>query len=268
MPLPNETAAASPLSEETQAILRGVPRYVSSTGKVTTQRISVERARIDDALSIHSETAETADSLGMSISVRKPAFSSTYELQRAYDAVARGDTALAASIYEMILQNDPRNQDALFGYATLNQRLENNDKARSTFAKLLKLNPRHTEGLNNFLALVVQESPAEALPYLQALIKNNPKFAPAYAQIAKVYQHLEDHENARNAMSNALALDSDNLVYRYNYAILLDQQQHYKAAAELYLSLIRASLSGQAIPADTDTIQKRLSYLQSALVNS
>lgn len=261
---PAYTASASPLSDDTLNILKGLPRYVSTTKRVTAGRVSVQRTDIDDQLDMNIGKTKTADSIGMSIAVREYTFSDEYELQRAYDAIANGDTTLANSIYEAILNNHPNNQDALFGYATLNQRLENKRRARAIYGRLLRLNPKHTEGLNNFLALVIEESPTEALPYLQALIKNNPKFAPAYAQIAGVYQHLNDAERARRAMSNALSLDPDNLVYRYNYAVLLDEQKHYKAASELYLSLIRASLQGQPIPADADQIQQRLRFIQTA----
>ncbi len=262
----------SKLDDQTQTILSKLPRLIQPhnqrgpSGPVAIDRVTPDVTSLTELGDAEEEVART-DSLGMSIAVRKQPYSVNSELQRAYNAILAGDTALATLIYQDVLKNAPRNQDALFGLATLYQRLGNIPQAKEFYGTLLRINHHHKEGVNNFLALVAEESPEEALPYLGKLLASNPEFAPGYAQIAMVYQRIGRYEDARNAIARAVLLEPENLVYRYNYAVILDEQEDYRGAQQLYVSLIRASLQGQKIPANVDDIQERLTFIASNKAN-
>ena len=69
---------------------------------------------------------------------------------------------------------------------------------------------------------------------------------------------------ARDQMVRAIRMSPENLVYKYNLAVMMDRQGRYADAAALYNLLIEASLRGESIPASFDEIQKRMNYIQTA----
>jgi tetratricopeptide (TPR) repeat protein len=141
------------------------------------------------------------------------------------------------------------------------------DRARPYYAHLLKVNPNHREGLNNFLALVSAEAPQEALAELERLEQRNPDFSPIPAQQAALLSKNGYADQAREKMLRAIDLAPDNLTYKYNLAVMLDKQGNYTDASALYRLLIDASLKGQKIPAPLETIQKRLNFITAAETN-
>lgn len=210
---------------------------------------------------------ESYDSVGLSIKVQRPGLDTNFELNRAYTALSNGDTALATETYKNILSTEPNNEDALFGLATTYHRLGDLDRARPYYAHLLKVNPNHREGLNNFLALVSAEAPQEALAELERLEQRNPDFSPIPAQQAALLSKNGYADQAREKMLRAIDLAPDNLTYKYNLAVMLDKQGNYTDASALYRLLIDASLKGQKIPAPLETIQKRLNFITAAETN-
>jgi Flp pilus assembly protein TadD len=175
-----------------------------------------------------------------------------------------GDSAQAIDTYKNILSTEPTNEDALFGLASTYHRLGNLESARPYYGRLLKINPTHREGLNNFLALVSDESPQEALAELERLEQRNPDFSPIPAQQSLVLAKLGYADQAREKILRAIELSPDNLTYKYNLAVMLDKQGRYADAGALYRLLIDASLKGQKIPASLDILQKRLNFITTA----
>lgn len=257
------------LSEESRAVLGKIPGRIDSpkkespTAKVALQRVSPEIKAV-----LGQEAAENAyESVGLSIKVRRPGLDTNYELNQAYTALMGGDTSRAIETYKAILSTEPRNEDALFGLAATYHRLGRIAQARPFYAMLLRQNPTHREGLNNFLALVSEESPQDALPELERLEERNPNFSPIPAQIAIVLDKLGFADRAQEKMLQAIALAPDNLTYKYNLAVMLDRRGRYGDAAALYRLLIDAALRGQSVPAATDVMQKRLNYIATTLSN-
>lgn len=256
------------LPEESRQILEKVPSNLDSEqrprgGNITLERIDPEIQGILDAPIGEEDEVITHESGGVSIAVRQPKFNADYELEKAYNSLTAGETTVAIEIYKQILKNDPGNQDALFGLAATYHRVGELDIARPLYGKLLTINPRHKEALNNFLAMVAEESPEEALLRLQELELQNPDFSPIPAQMALLYEQLGDHESARRSMAKAMMLSPENLIYKYNMAVMLDNNDYSEEAANLYRQLLRAADQGETLPADTDEIQERLTFLRS-----
>lgn len=254
------------LSTETRNILGKIPSNMDATPVVTGgSKITVERVNpeIKDILGKEAQEEEY-ESVGLSIKVRRPGLDTNYELNRAYTALMGGDTENAIQIYKDILGAEPSNQDALFGLAATYHRLGLIEKARPFYGMLLKTNPNHREGLNNFLVLVSDESPEDALPELQRLEERNPDFSPIPAQIALVYDKMGYFDQAQDKMLRAIELAPENLTYKYNLAIMLDRHGRYADAGALYRLLIDAGLRGEHVPAPLETLQKRLNYIVTA----
>ncbi len=209
------------------------------------------------------EAGEIHEAAGVKLEVRTPAMNINYELEKAYNALLSGQSNAAITIYKEVLKNDPLNEDALFGLATTYHRAGQIEAARPLYGKLLAQNPSHRSALNNFLVLVADEAPQEALLQLEALEKKSPDFSPIPAQMAVIYQKNGDFAKASEKMFKAVSLAPENLTYRYNLAILMDKQRNYEEATKLYGQLVQAHARGEVIPGNITAIQERLTFLRS-----
>lgn len=259
-------APAPQLSEESRSVLSSIPSNID-TPKATPGTAKLSLARVSPQIQevLGKEAQEEAyNSVGLSIKVRRPGLDTNYELNNAYTALMGGDTTQAIEIYKNILGQEPRNEDALFGLAATYHRIGQQAQAKPYYAMLLKIDPNHREALNNFLSLVSEESPADALPELERLELRNPDFSPIPAQIAIVQDKLGYPDRAEDKMLRAIELAPDNLTYKYNLAIMLDRHKRYADAGALYKLLIDAAMNGQPVPASIDSMQRRLTYITTA----
>ncbi len=212
------------------------------------------RLKSDDGVRSHT-------GVGVSISVRNPSLDANYELNQAYQSLGMGDSSAAITTYKRVLEAQPRNTDALFGLATTYHRSGRLPEAKQLYTTLLAIAPEHRDGLNNFLMLLGEENPAEAIQRLRELEAANPNYAPVPAQIAMICQRQDDLQGAVDAMTRAVARDPDNLAYRYNLAVLLDQAGNWNDAAGIYQDVLVAVDRGGKVPGTRDSIQQRLTYL-------
>lgn len=256
--------ASSQLSDETRTILSHVPSALDKPKLAAgSAAIKLDRAdpEIQSILGSAKPDEESFESVGLSITVRRPGLDTNYELNRAYNALMGGDADAAIQTYKNILGSEPSNEEALFGLAATYHRLGNVEQARPLYGRLLQVNPNNREGLNNFLVLVSDESPEDALPELERLEARNPDFSPIPAQIAIVYDKLGYADASKEKMMRAIELAPDNMSYKYNLAVMLDRRGDYGNAAALYRALIKASLAGAIVPSSTEAMQKRLNYI-------
>lgn len=265
-PLASMAAPASTLNENTRAILSTIPARIDTPVAQKPSKLALQRVnpQINDVLGARAKD-ETYESVGLSIKVSRPGLDTNYELNSAYTSLMGGDTQRAIEIYKNILASEPRNEDALFGLASTYHRTGQAEKARPFYGQLLKQNPNHREGLNNFLVLVSDESPQDALPELERLEQRNPDFAPIPAQIAIVLDKLGYTEQAEERMLRAIDIAPENSTYKYNLAVMLDRHGKYADASALYSMLIESSLRGDSVPASVDSMQRRLNYLTTAM---
>lgn len=268
-PVVVQQAEAPALSDQTRQILSKIPSRMDTQVTPRTSSMSLSRVAPEIQAVLGKKAEEEAyESVGISIKVRRPGLDTNYELNQAYTSLMGGDTQRAIEIYQNIVSNDPRNEDALFGLAATYHRLGQTAKARPFYGMLLKQNPNHREGLNNFLVLVSDESPQDALPELERLELRNPDFSPIPAQIAIVLDKLGYPDQAQAKMLRAIELAPDNLTYKYNLAIMLDRHGRYADASALYRVLIEAALRGESVPASTESMQKRLNYIATVVTQS
>lgn len=267
MPSLNASVPAVPLAPETQRIAENLrpPAKVAEAGKPS--HIGMKRVSPDVA-GIVKKAEEVYESAGVSIRVSSPKLDVTSELEQAYEALTGGEPEVAIRIYQDILKGNPTNEDALFGLAATYHRTGQIDNARPLYDRLLKQNPHHREGLNNFLVLMANESPQAALQQLSQLEARNPDYSPIPAQMGILYDRLGEQDLARSKLLRAIEISPENWVYKYNLAIVLDRQGAYAEAASVYRDLIAASLQGEKLPVDLKPLQDRLTYISSRLRSS
>ncbi len=263
------------LSRESKMILKRIPSNIAQDKPKPKGPFNIDRSKdLEEAFAMDEPPAsktssdeETAsvshEAMGIKIEMKRRTINLDYELEKAYDALVTGQPTLAIEIYKNILSNDPKNKGGLFGLATTYHRLGQLDAARSYYSKLLSIDPKHRDGLNNFLVLLADEAPQEALAQMEELSKRNPNFSPIQAQMAVIYQRLGNTEMATEKMFKAVAMSPENLVYRYNLAIMLDSQKKYDEAERLYKQLVKSAMRGEVIPGNLQKIQQRLTFISS-----
>ena len=264
------TAPLKKLSPQTEKVLSGVPSGINTPAAQPATKVSLDRT-VPSAQTLQVSATKKLDvyeANGIKISVRRPGLDTTYELNRAYTAFSGGDTNTAIDIYKNILNADPLNQDALFALASIYHRQGELDKARPLYATLLKNYPNNQAGLSNFLTLVSDESPQEAVAELARLEQRNPDFSPIPAQEGLLLYKLGYQTEAHDKMLRAIELAPDNLTYKYNLAIMLDKSGNYPEAADLYRALIEAKVRGAMVPAPLPVMQKRLDFIVTAMTQA
>lgn len=281
VPVPLEEAVSTPpsalsseppsmLSAESKRILSSIPSGLDRQNTPPPGGpVEIARAKDTSELFGKKEGVEPAvelaahEAAGIRIELKTPALNADYELEKAYNALLSGLTTEAIEIYRRVLSNDPNNVTALFGLATTYHRAGQFDNARTLYGKALSRDPGNRSALNNFLALVAEEAPEEAIAQLEALEKRSPEFSPVPAQLAVVYQKIGNFDKASEKMLRAMKLSPENLTYRYNLAVMLDKQGKREEAAKLYRQLVEAGLKGESVPFDTQKVQERLTFLGS-----
>ena len=261
---PIEPAPAAALSNASKKIISRVPSKIDKTKPTKGGKMAVKRMSPELQSLVKSADVESYDAVGLSIKVQRPGLDTNFELNRAYGLMVAGETTQAIEIYKNIVGSEPNNQDALFGLASLYHRTGDLEKARPFYARLLKINPDHREGLNNFLALISDEAPQEALAELERLEQRNPDFSPIPAQQALLLKKLGYMDKAQERMLRAIELAPDNLSYKFNLAVILDTNGHYQDAGALYRLLIDAAMKGEKVPVSIEILQKRLNYIAAA----
>lgn len=253
------------LSAQTRDQLERVPSNMNAKPLPEGGKISIQRSLdISDLFADDVSNMEETDSnaVGMRLQNKVPQINVYSELEKAYNAMLSGHNPQAIQIYHRVLMAVPADTDALFGLATAYHQVREIEQARIYYTKLLKIDPDHRKGLNNFLALAALESPVEALSILEGLEERNPRFSPIVAQMALIYQQIGEWDQAAQKMLKAVSLDPANVTYLYNLAVIFDSMGKKAEAVGVYGRLIEAYREGVILPADVHIIQKRLTYLR------
>lgn len=267
VPTPAVMVESDPLSDASKTILSNIPSKIDTSKVKPLSKTSVSRMSPGlQSLPSKATKTETFDAQGLSIKVQRTGLDTNFELNRAYTALMGGDTTTAIHTYKNILSTEPADEDSLFALATIYHRLGKLEMARPYYAQLLKVNQNHRDGINNFMALIGDESPQEALAELERLEQRNPEFSSIPAQQGLLLKKLGLMDQARDKMLRAVELSPENMTYKYNLAVILDAGGQYSDASALYRLLIDAYLKGEKIPAPMEAIQKRLNFIASASV--
>jgi Tfp pilus assembly protein PilF len=257
------------LSATTKALFKNIPAALDTVPETSHVPIGIQRAT--EHLSYFDPNAPkpaAGETLGSVVEVRSDEISTYETLQKAYDALMAGQRESAAALYRTILKADAKNIHALFGLATTYQKDGRRDEARDYYQQLLAIQPTHRDALNNLLVLASEESPQQTLEELAMLAQRNPDFSPIPAQMAMILNKLGKPDEAVKYMAKAIRLAPDNLLYRYNLAIILDRSQHYAQAAKMYRELLSAAeRNSLTLPAPEDVIHRRLTFLESKLAS-
>ena len=125
------TEPVKQLSPATKAIARKIPAGLDAPAATkNNEPVAVDRAKSSQTPEGTVAASVKHEEMGIKIEVKAPTMDMNYELEKAYNAVAAGQTEIAMGIYKNILANNPDNKSALFGLGTLYHRAGQLDAAR------------------------------------------------------------------------------------------------------------------------------------------
>jgi len=251
------------ISQESRRILSKIPSGLAREKTPKSTKLKMDHSREIGDLFPDDDKEDRVHARGIDIKIKRQDADVDGNLGRAYDAVMAGRSEEATALYEEVLAYEPSNKAALLGLATTYHRSGQLKKARPLYGRLIELDPQNKEAISNFLGLLSEEDPQEALFQLEKLEDANPNFAPIPAQMSMINQKLGNLEDAKKQMIRASVLVPENMVYRYNLAVLLDRMDDWRGASKLYQQIISASERGEKIPAPRSEIQERLTFILS-----
>ncbi len=175
-----------------------------------------------------------------------------------------GREADARALLETVLREDPNNVSAHETMGYLEFHAGKMDSARDWYSKAVKLDSQSYLAHYYFAAIsmssgVPPEHPEEIEASLRASIKLNPKFAPAYDELALLYEmRHEKLDQAHMLNLQAAQLDPGNLGYRLNTASILQEQNRLTDA----IKVLHAAERLAKTPDELSTVQGRIKTLE------
>ena len=180
----------------------------------------------------------------------------------AYNSVLVGQYEIAIEIYKEILQKEPKNLYAKYSLGVVYQRLNQFKQAKNIYYELLRGDAENKdEVINNIIAILIEESPREAIYLLNRLTIQNPQKHFLFASMALAYEKISDYELAIKNYTKALELDYTNVNYRYNLGVLYDQNKEYEKALEMYANVVKNNDNSNSDIA-IDSVKRRIEKIK------
>jgi len=158
--------------------------------------------------------------------------------RKAYDAINFGQYEIAVDLYKKVLKLNSKDIYAKLGLATAYQYLGQYVQAKPLYLEVLEAFPTDQQVMANLLAIVSDETPYEAVYLLSNIADKNPNSPLIQAQTSIAYTKIKEYNKAISYIKKAMELDSMNLEYRYNLAVLYDLNKNFSEAKGLYEELL------------------------------
>ena len=183
----------------------------------------------------------------------------------AYNISLVGQDEVAIELYKQVIKSEPENSYAKFSLAVLYQKLGQLSQAKNIYYDLLKDNPSNKEEIvGNILAILIEESPRDAIYLLSRLAVQNPQSSYILAQTANAYDRMKSYDQAVNFLKKAIKIDGDNVDYKYNLAVIYDKTSQYEKALELYTEVAK-NYANEDDSFSLEQIENRISVIKSKI---
>jgi Flp pilus assembly protein TadD len=182
-------------------------------------------------------------------------------LQRGWTAYHRSDYELSSLEYRKVLEQEPKNRDALLGLAAVSLQQNDMETAREIYIQLLELDPRDPHA-HAGLANIAQKSGGElSEAKLKQLVEYRPDDAHLQFALGNLHIKKKSWPEAQQAFFNAWKADNQNADYAYNLAVSLDHLGKHKEARAYYQDSLKLA-TGKNVNFSADDVKSRLAYLE------
>jgi tetratricopeptide (TPR) repeat protein len=155
------------------------------------------------------------------------------DLIRAYGALQEGRLDAARTLYQRILQAEPRNPDALLGLAAIAARDNRPQEAGGYYLRTLELEPQNAAAQAGLLTLLGATDPAASEARLKQLLASRPA-AFLHFTLGNLYAGQERWAEAQQAYFQAHHLEPEQPDYAFNLAVGLEHLGQAGPALEFY----------------------------------
>ena len=124
---------------------------------------------------------------------------------------ALGDSTNAVVYYKKALRLDPSQTEVRYNLAIMLNRLGKAELAITEFENVLSQNPKHTLALANSAAYYInKKNPYIAIIFLEKVLETKPDFHQARFQLAKIYELVDQKDDAIKEYQELIRLDPKN----------------------------------------------------------
>lgn len=183
----------------------------------------------------------------------------------AYQAALMGQTEASLYLYKQALSYEPNNVNLIFAIGSLYHNLHQIDDAKAMYKKTLKLEPEHSKAINNYISLMAEFTPREALQELRVLEGENADYAPVLAQMGMIYAKLNLYAEAEIYLRKAISSSPETMNYRYNLAVLYDKVGACEPAIKLYQQIVYGYGTFSNAPYNIEKLNRRIEFLKSKM---
>lgn len=184
-------------------------------------------------------------------------------LINAYQAFLAGDGSKAEQQYQIVLNQEANNRDALIGLAAIALNQRNAEKAGAYYGKLLELDPNDPDAIAGLTSLQ-QGDPAQSESRLKKALNQHPNAGAILFALGNLYAQQTRWSDAQQSYFRAYTTQPSNADYAYNLAISLDRLNQIKLAKEYYQRALDAGQSGPG-NFNRSSVQKRIAELDEAV---
>lgn len=157
----------------------------------------------------------------------------------AEEAMKGKNYEIAVKYYKQALKVKKDDNFAKLALATTYHLLGQYRQAKPLYVELLDVYPNSEQIVSNLLSIIIQESPYEAIYIFPTFANKYTNSALIQAQTSVAFANLERNKEAKMYLYRAMALDPNNVEYKYNMAILLDKTNSKGEAQNLYNEVLR-----------------------------
>lgn len=182
--------------------------------------------------------------------------------EKAYEAINLKEYEIAIKLYKEILRLNKNDNFTKLSLATTYHILGQYIQAKPLYMELLPVFPNSEQLISNLLSIIIQESPYEAIYLLPPLAKKYNNSAVIQAQTSVAFSSVERYKDAIQYIYKAIQLDSENVEYKYNLAVLYDITKQYDKAYKTYKNIYEKSKSEGLNVISINKIEERLKKLK------
>lgn len=167
--------------------------------------------------------------------------------QIAYCYMMAGKLPEAEKNYLKIITQQPNSLPVLFSLAHINLRRGNDQKARSYYESIVKLDSTNFNAYKQLAGLYTNEIDSQRVVYLIKANQINPIEADVALDLAKAYRKLKNYEPAYQALSKAIEADTGHLILQQAKLPIAIQLKKYKEVIETGEKLLTTGTDGNVI---------------------
>jgi tetratricopeptide (TPR) repeat protein len=182
------------------------------------------------------------------------------DLAQGYQSLQEGRIDAAKMHYQRLLQQEPRNVDALLGMAAVEARLNEMSEAGKLYVRALEAEPGNVYAQAGLLNLLGGSDPAGSEAKLKQLLADKPA-GFLYFALGNLYAAQGRWSEAQQAYFQAFHLESDKADYAFNLAVSLEHISQPRPALTYYQQALQLQRKKGA-DFERATAEARIAQLQ------